>query len=86
MSSLERELKAFANKRRLAIIKFLNTKTEASVGEIADHIHLSFKATSKHLSILAAVEIVDKEQKSKTVCYRLSSPRSELLTKIILSL
>lgn len=83
MPSLERELKAFANKRRLAIVKFLDNKQEASVGDIADHIHLSFKATSKHLLILAAADIVDKEQKSKTVFYRLSSPQPSLLKHVL---
>lgn len=83
MTNLERELKALANKRRLAIVNFLDNKTEASVGDTADHIRLSFKATSKHLLILAAADIVDKEQKSKTVFYRLVSPKSNLLKQVL---
>ncbi|MBI4132572.1 MAG: winged helix-turn-helix transcriptional regulator [Candidatus Sungbacteria bacterium] len=74
MKELEKPLKAFANRRRLAIVKYLKQNREASVGEIAGAIKLSFRATSKHLSILAAADILDKEQRSLTVYYRLASP------------
>ncbi|MBI2607600.1 MAG: helix-turn-helix transcriptional regulator [Candidatus Doudnabacteria bacterium] len=83
MPTLERQLKALANKRRLAIIKFLDNRREASVGTIAGWIRLSFKSTSKHLSILSAVDIVDKEQRSKTVFYHLVSPKSNLVKQIL---
>lgn len=83
MSHLERQLKALANRRRLSIIKLLGTRTEASVGDIAAAIRLSFKATSKHLSILSGVDIVDKEQKSKKVFYRLVLPRSSLVRQVL---
>ena len=72
MKELERILKALANKRRLAIIKYLKQEKEATVGDIAEKIKLSFKATSKHLGILAVVDIVEKEQRSLQVWYRLS--------------
>lgn len=61
INALERILKALANKRRLAIIQYLGQEKEATVGDIAEHIKLSFKATSKHLGILANVDIVEKE-------------------------
>jgi DNA-binding transcriptional ArsR family regulator len=70
---LERTLKALANRRRLAILRFLKTEKEASVGDIAEEIKLSFKATSKHLGILSAAGIVDREQRSLQMFYRLSS-------------
>jgi len=69
---LERVLKALANKRRLAIVRYIKKEKKATVGEIANAIDLSFKATSKHLGILASVDIVDKEQVSLEVWYRLS--------------
>lgn len=68
----ERILKALANRRRLAIMKVLKKEKEANVSEIAGEIKLSLKATSKHLSILFAVDIVDKEQRSLQMWYRLS--------------
>ena len=72
MKEIERVLKALANLRRLAIIKYLRKEKEATVGEIADKINLSFKATSKHLGILLSANIVEKEQRSLQMWYRLS--------------
>ena len=62
MKDLEKQLKALANRRRLAIVKFLKKSSKASVGDIAKEIKLSFKSTSRHLAILLAADIVEKEQ------------------------
>lgn len=69
-------MKALANRRRLAILRFLKTKKEASVGDIAEEIKLSFKATSKHLGVLSAASIVDREQRSLQMfyCFSLDLP------------
>ncbi|MEX2033475.1 MAG: metalloregulator ArsR/SmtB family transcription factor [Candidatus Colwellbacteria bacterium] len=72
MREMERVLKALANKRRLAIVKYLKKHREASVGELAGAIKLSFKSTSRHLNILTAADILDKDQRSLQVFYRLS--------------
>jgi len=72
MRELEKNLKALANRRRLAILKYLKAKGEASVGDIASAIKLSFKATSKHLAILFAIDIVEKEQRSLQMYYKIS--------------
>ena len=69
---LEKQLKALANRRRLLILTYLKGHREAAVGDISDAINLSFKATSKHLGVLAAADIVDKEQRSLQMWYRLS--------------
>ena len=73
MRNLERTLKALANHRRLTIIKYLKKEGEATVGDIAANIKLSFKATSKHLGVLYASEIVEKEQRSLQMFYTLAS-------------
>lgn len=73
MKQHEKILKALANKRRLEIIKFLKTNKEANVGEIAGHIKLSFRATSKHLSVLSGADILDKEQRSLSSFYSLNT-------------
>jgi DNA-binding transcriptional ArsR family regulator len=73
MKELEKIMKALANRRRLAVLVYLKRNREAAVAEIAEEINLSFKATSKHLSVLAAVDIIDKEQRSLQVFYRLAS-------------
>ncbi len=73
MKELERVLKALANKRRLAILSYIKKNKEASVGDIASAIRLSFKATSKHLGILIAADILDREQRRLQMYYRISS-------------
>jgi DNA-binding transcriptional ArsR family regulator len=64
-------LKALANRRRLAILAYLKKNREASVTEIAEQIRLSVKATSRHLRVLAAADLVEYEQRSLLVYYRL---------------
>jgi len=71
MKNYERVLKALANRRRLAILRYVQKEKEARVGEIARVIGLSFKATSRHLQQLAAVDILEKEQRSIEVFYRI---------------
>lgn len=68
----ERVLKALANRRRLLIVRFLKKKHEASVGEIAENIKLSMKATSKHLNLLFSADILEKEQRSLQMFYSIS--------------
>lgn len=80
---IELELKAMANKRRLAIIKLLKMRGESSVGEIANSIKLSFKATSKHLAILKSADIVEYEQRSLLYFYKLSSPLPDSVKAIL---
>lgn len=69
MKDLEKNLKALANRRRLAILRFLKKRREASVRQLASEIKLSIKATSKHLGILSALDIVGREQRSLNVFY-----------------
>ena len=83
MKNLEKQLKALANRRRLAILKYLKKVRQAPVGEIAGEINLSVKATSKHLNILAAADILEREQRSLSVFYRLSSDPSPTAKQVI---
>jgi DNA-binding transcriptional ArsR family regulator len=69
---LERMMKAFANRRRIAIVKYLKVAKEATVGEVAENIRLSFKATSKHLAILAAAGVVERDQRGLQMFYKIS--------------
>ena len=80
---MERSLKALANKRRLAIARFIKKKKEAAVGEIAGEIKLSLKATSKHLGVLYSADILEREQKSLQGFYRLADNLSELPRRVI---
>ncbi|OGI63740.1 hypothetical protein A2914_01015 [Candidatus Nomurabacteria bacterium RIFCSPLOWO2_01_FULL_41_21] len=83
---LEKIFKAFANRRRLAILKFLKKNKEQSVGEVADAIKLSFKSTSKHLLILSNAEIIEADQVSLVKFYSLFSKPNSLVKEIIDSL
>ena len=83
MRDLEKILKALANRRRLAIVKYLKKQGEKSVGDIASEIKLSFKSTSKHLRILSAVDIVEREQKSLQMFYSLAKNQKPAAKYII---
>ena len=80
----ERFLKTLANKRRLEIVLILRGKRVATVGELASDIKMPIKTTSKHLAILLAAGIVEREQVGPTAEYYLIEPL-HLYTKTILS-
>jgi len=86
MKNTERKLKALANKRRLEILKYLKKEKEASVGDIADAIKLSIKATSKHLGVLSAADLVEKDQRSLLVFYSVSKILPAFVKEVLLSL
>ena len=83
MKELEKQMKALANGRRLAILKYLKKERFASVGDIAEEIKLSFKATSKHLGILYAVGILEKDQQSLMINYRLADAQHKTTRQVI---
>ncbi|HBV33048.1 TPA: transcriptional regulator [Patescibacteria group bacterium] len=83
MKQTERILKALANRRRLAIIKHLKNYKQSAVGDMAAAIKLSLKATSKHLAILKAADIVESDQRSLSVFYHLVPLPAGLLKSII---
>ena len=83
MKELEKTLKALANKRRLAILKYLKKNQPATVGNIANEIDLSFKSTSKHLGILSAADIVEKDQRSLQMFYRIAAHHDMAAARII---
>lgn len=83
MRELEKPLKALANKRRLAILKYLKSEREASVGEMAYEIEASFKATSKHLGVLLGADIVEREQRNFQAFYRIALNQKPVVQKVI---
>jgi DNA-binding transcriptional ArsR family regulator len=82
----ERVLKALANRRRLTVLAFLAGKDRASVGDIADHIRLSFAATSRHLRTLANADLVESEQVNTMVYYSLVKNRPSALDAALKSI
>jgi len=80
---LEKVLKALANRRRVAILKYLKQVGRASVGDIAEHIKLSFKATSRHLSVLFVVNIIEKEQISSNIFYFIPKANHPMVSRLL---
>ena len=72
LKDLEKQMKALANVRRLAILRYLKKHREASVGDIAGEIRLSFKSTSRHLSVLFAAVVIEREQRSVMMFYSIA--------------
>ncbi len=83
MKELERLLKALANRRRLAILQYLKNNKKGSVADIAEEINLSFKSTSKHLGILAACDILEREQRSVQMFYYLADHQKPAARSIL---
>lgn len=83
MKVLEKILKSVANKRRLEILKLLKQNKELSVGEIAEKINLSLKSTSRHLSVLSGADMVEKDQRSLQVFYRLAKIDKQFIKNIL---
>lgn len=75
-------MKALANKRRMNIIRYLSRKKEATVGDIAKNIKLSFKSTSRHLTILYAADLVEREQRSLQIFYSIQAKPHPLVKYI----
>lgn len=80
---LEQIFKAVANRRRVAILRYLKKKKEAAVGDIAEQIKLSFRSTSKHLTLLSAAGIVAREQRGLQMFYRIAHDASASIHTIL---
>lgn len=81
--NLEKLLKAVANKRRLSILEYLSKEKEANVGDVAEHLNLSFKSTSRHLGVLRAADLVDRDQRGLEIFYSLSKDMPEVIKQIM---
>ncbi len=80
---LEKLFKAVGNKRRIAILQYLKKYNEASVGDLAREIRLSFKSTSKHLASLLSVDIIESNQISRWAIYSISKKQPPAIAKIL---
>lgn len=83
---IERSLKALANRRRLSIVRYVKKENKSNVSNIASEIKLSFAATSRHLNLLAAADILDREQRGLEMLYSISLDLPEPARRIILLL
>jgi DNA-binding transcriptional ArsR family regulator len=83
LKELERVHKGLANRRRIAILKHLKAHPGSSVGQLAEAIALSFKSTSKHMAVLAAAGLVDREQVSLAMLYRIARQVPQTATALV---
>ncbi len=81
--TIARILRALANERRLEILCFLKPQKQRTVSVIANHLRLSIRSTSKHPARLSAVEIIEKEQKSTSVFYRINETQEKCAARVI---
>ncbi len=72
MKNMTKIIKALANERRLLILRYLKQEGMTTVTEISEIIKLSFKSTSRHLSILRQVGIVQTEQVRREIFYSIN--------------
>ena len=68
-----RVFRAFANENRLNIVKFLSENGAKSVTDIAEHLGISLKATSRHLILLETLDILRGKGRDGHVFYSLST-------------
>ncbi len=84
--NIEWIVKALANRRRLAIVQLLAQQRGLTVEQIALHLRLSIKATSKHLVKLSRANILEREQISLFAYYRLRAPLHPIASVVLASL
>jgi DNA-binding transcriptional ArsR family regulator len=60
--SLVKIFKAIGNERRFLILRHLLSKKELTVTQISELINLSFKSTSRHLSVLINSDLIKVKQ------------------------
>lgn len=83
MKDLEKLFRVFGNVSRLKIMGYLKKHQVASVVEIASETKCSYKATSKHLAILYGVDLVEREQVSYEMHYRLKDRRDPTVSALL---
>lgn len=77
MKEKEKIFKALANQRRLQILAYLNQRDSVCVIDMAKHLRLSFKSTSKHLKVLTNAGFLDWEQRSSNRFYFLTGSHND---------
>ncbi len=64
--------KAFANRNRLKIVNLLGAGQVLNVSQISRELKISVKSTSKHLSILRGLEVLEYVGKHGHVLYAMN--------------
>jgi DNA-binding transcriptional ArsR family regulator len=80
---LEKVLKAVANRRRIAIVRYVRSHPQATLGDVSDSIKLPYKSASKHVSVLLNAEILHREQQNSNASFSIHPHSSEYVRKLI---
>jgi ArsR family transcriptional regulator len=83
INQTEKILKALANRRRIKIVKYLAENKKACVTELAGHLGLSFKSTSKHIAVLKNADLIEAEQVSLNNYYQLVRPLHAFVRELL---
>lgn len=75
--------RTLANSNRLKIIKMLADGRKMSVGDIAEDLKISFKATSNHLAILKNLDVLEAQGMAGHVFYSINFQMPKDFKKII---
>jgi len=75
--------RALANINRLKIIKMLAGGRKINVGDIAEELKISFKATSNHLAMLKNLDVLEAEGADGHVFYSVNPQMPKDFQKII---
>ena len=67
-----RMFKILGNERRFLILRYLFHNKELAVGQISGLIKLSFRSTSKHLTVLMNMDLLDSKQVSSNKFYSIN--------------
>jgi len=70
--SLERIVKGFANRRRIAILMLLSSRPDLSLMGIADACGFDFQITAQHVSKLFIAGFVEKRDDGRMVLHKLT--------------
>ena len=75
--------KGFGNPYRLQILKLLKRHGKMSVTKVSEELGISFKNTSRNLSILANLDLVESEGRTDRVYYSINSELDRDLKSIL---
>ncbi|TAL20493.1 ArsR family transcriptional regulator [Patescibacteria group bacterium] len=78
-----RIIRAFANARRIEIIKKLQTSGSFTVTGLAREIGLSFRSTSKHLQRLDNANLLESSRQANAIWYRLRESLPDLAQAVL---
>lgn len=75
--------RGLGNPNRLKILKLLSDREKMAVSELSDELGISLKNTSRNLSILLNLDLVQNEGKHDRVYYSLNPRLSDDLKRIL---